>query len=1421
MKCLAAAAAKNAFASNVAGLSAACAILASAGAALGSASNGSATTGANAGSSSTYVTAVTAGDAFLAHVADVVEAVARKRGDPEAQTAQINDAVAAARAVTRAVTCTPGAVRAVLSRVPVYLLDGSSPDADGVGVRPGFVALFADFEFADSVGRFTRSFLATGSESAGSTSRPVKSADDEALELALMFTLAGGSSSNDVTAAVTAHLASIVERTAHPDESASARAVTLLAATFRVASSLASTPGSCDWLQRALRWALVERVIPNAMVTLVSSVMSIPEVSGSNPDAAASTCLECVARWRTAEARTRGSRISPPAWNLVATDLSNLAVSLSREPINEVGDPIDGVHVMTARLSSLAGVARGLAAVSSDAKSFDEIAAAVSGSIVNLEKVLQRLSTNITPKVTDPPKVADGAASILMDARAAGWTASAALLSVPRVVLSASASAATVRLLDDALEGLPAVSSAGDEPSRLLAGLRAIAALLERVVPAFPGEPEASLGVKVAASVERAVRSSRFRKNAPIWAAAVSCVLHPRLFGSSSRLHAAASDGAAGSSSAAGSSASVEGVGACGWFVRKAVAAGSKSGGARILRVVSHALAARLLRWPNHSEHYANEIWALGLCGEGGFTRAETLAMAEHWRGREAAATNEKYLTDGATDHDDIDRVKAGDDAGALADWLEDGGRGGAAGGHVAARVAALSLVHALALGEPPGGRGASGKEFPSGTEYRVGALEGAAALLRVGLDAVSGGDSDLARGTYRRGSITHRRKVRAWQMLCALAPALDRLRRVSTAGKVRRLLEKSHIFQSLSKNPGFVQKLGLGPELLPAANELNELNKSNEFNADDQLAFRSIETALKKAAPAAVAAHNLPGVRYYAEVFFTLAARSYPCVVTDVAIPALRSPDVKPLQAASWILVAAGRVVRDKKTEPTSYGSSGRGSKPPGPSHPVRGSSADRRDAEKNVELAKETLSAVAPWSLAHNHSLRVFAQLATHALLDAFGVDAFEADPSTGTTGKDAGQPSDPSDPCSSPGADSSSPSPAPAPAMSVLGSIASLLSTNSEMVKVRVACGPVFDAHLPCAPKDLLAGALDCESGPDDPGFEGAPASALASVDEFLRASREGLRRQRAAEDAWLWSDAMRAGCDLDIAWGGSGGGCDGGRVTGAVSLDDDDDAGGSVSHLVDGFSLTSLDAPETKAAGSNAGGTKGALSLQKKVEGAHGGSSMGSMGESMGESMGFKSADPMALALAAMANRVDRTGDPDASLGVTAADVDETLDKRPPERPPGLVVVASLVDKIPNLAGLARTCEVLGAEALVIADAARTVSHRDFTAVSVTAERWLPIRDVPVRGLVSYLRRLRREGYALVGLEQTRGAVDVNEYRFPRKTALVLGREREGIDADVLGVLDACVVIPQKGMIRSLNVHVSASVAMAAYNLARAH
>ena len=182
-----------------------------------------------------------------------------------------------------------------------------------------------------------------------------------------------------------------------------------------------------------------------------------------------------------------------------------------------------------------------------------------------------------------------------------------------------------------------------------------------------------------------------------------------------------------------------------------------------------------------------------------------------------------------------------------------------------------------------------------------------------------------------------------------------------------------------------------------------------------------------------------------------------------DVAIPALRSADVKPAVASSvrfclfsdclpiltfcstqWILVAAGHVVRSKNDKSFSNNASFRSS------------------VEDSLDMARKVLVAVTPWALAHNHSLRVFAQLATHALLEAFGAEAFEAKASSSSSVDDTKPPT----------LDDSE--------RSVLRSIEALLRTNSEMAKTRVACGPVFDTPLLCAPKDLLAGALNIVSG-----------------------------------------------------------------------------------------------------------------------------------------------------------------------------------------------------------------------------------------------------------------------------------------------------------------------------------------------------
>ena len=147
---------------------------------------------------------------------------------------------------------------------------------------------------------------------------------------------------------------------------------------------------------------------------------------------------------------------------------------------------------------------------------------------------------------------------------------------------------------------------------------------------------------------------------------------------------------------------------------------------------------------------------------------------------------------------------------------------------------------------------------------------------------------------------------------------------------------------------------------------------------------------------------------------------------------------------------------------------------------------------------------------------------------------------------------------------------------------------------------------------------------------------------------------------------------------------------------------------------------------------------------------------------------------------------------------------------------LIVVASLIDKLPNLAGLARTSEVFRLHSLVVADAS-VAQEPQFQSISVSANLWMPIQEVPEVELPGWLSQMAGQGWTLVGLEQTPDSVSAPHYTWPAKTVLLLGREKEGIPASLLSLLHATVEIPQLGLIRSLNVHVSGAIA--AYEFTR--
>ncbi|KAM7173957.1 putative methyltransferase TARBP1 isoform 1-T1 [Macrochelys suwanniensis] len=129
---------------------------------------------------------------------------------------------------------------------------------------------------------------------------------------------------------------------------------------------------------------------------------------------------------------------------------------------------------------------------------------------------------------------------------------------------------------------------------------------------------------------------------------------------------------------------------------------------------------------------------------------------------------------------------------------------------------------------------------------------------------------------------------------------------------------------------------------------------------------------------------------------------------------------------------------------------------------------------------------------------------------------------------------------------------------------------------------------------------------------------------------------------------------------------------------------------------------------------------------------------------------------------------------------------------------LIVVASLIDKPTNLGGLCRTSEIFGASALVVGSL-HYINDKQFQHLSVSAEQWLPL-----------VEQKKTEGYTIIGVEQTAKSTDLTEYCFPEKSLLLLGNEHEGIPANLIQHLDVCVEIPQQGIIRSLNVHVSGAL-----------
>jgi tRNA (guanosine-2'-O-)-methyltransferase len=142
-------------------------------------------------------------------------------------------------------------------------------------------------------------------------------------------------------------------------------------------------------------------------------------------------------------------------------------------------------------------------------------------------------------------------------------------------------------------------------------------------------------------------------------------------------------------------------------------------------------------------------------------------------------------------------------------------------------------------------------------------------------------------------------------------------------------------------------------------------------------------------------------------------------------------------------------------------------------------------------------------------------------------------------------------------------------------------------------------------------------------------------------------------------------------------------------------------------------------------------------------------------------------------------------------------------------PDLRVVLDGVTIAHNASAVIRTCDAAGI--LYLDLISPNPELLDFNkAISTGAHKWLEIGIHS--SAANCLSPLKKEGFKIVGTHLQGNSVPYTEFDYNQPVVLVFGSEAEGLTGEALEHVDVNIRIPMLGMVRSLNLSVSAAVVL---------
>jgi len=129
---------------------------------------------------------------------------------------------------------------------------------------------------------------------------------------------------------------------------------------------------------------------------------------------------------------------------------------------------------------------------------------------------------------------------------------------------------------------------------------------------------------------------------------------------------------------------------------------------------------------------------------------------------------------------------------------------------------------------------------------------------------------------------------------------------------------------------------------------------------------------------------------------------------------------------------------------------------------------------------------------------------------------------------------------------------------------------------------------------------------------------------------------------------------------------------------------------------------------------------------------------------------------------------------------------------------------------NISAVMRTCDAVGVQELYVLNT-KIPRHKKWgTKSSSSAAKWLTVHQFD--NAEECFFELRKRYSKILTTHLSGDAVNLYEINFTQPLALVFGNEHSGVSEEIRSLADGNFIIPQVGIIRSLNISVACAVTL---------